>query len=96
MSEMHYIGKLGGVLVSAPTRFIVRFADGQTLDFPTLDDARGFLRFYNTSPTARLKNPATVYSLRDRVWEEKVCAPKIEPDSRSNRFEKRSVGRDAR
>jgi len=67
---MGHTGKLGALNVSAATPFIVRFADAQTLDFPTLEEARGFLAFYNRSPTARNDNPAKVYSLEGGVWKE--------------------------
>jgi hypothetical protein len=83
MSEIKYIGKLDGALISAATPFIVRLADGQTLDFTTFDDAVGFLRFYNKSPRALKQNPAAVYALQDCVWKEKLYTPSIEPSSHS-------------
>jgi hypothetical protein len=83
MSEMNYIGDLDGALLSAATPFIVRFADGQTLDFQTFDDALGFLAFYKTNPGAQKQNPAAVYSLQDSVWKEKVYTPPIVPSSDS-------------
>jgi hypothetical protein len=70
---MSHTGKLGSVSVSAPTPFIVRFADGQVLDFKTLEDACGFLGFYQRSPTARTENPAKVYFLKNGAWQEKPC-----------------------
>jgi hypothetical protein len=67
---MGYTGKLGSITVSAPTPIIVRFADGQVLEFQTPEDAAGFLDFYNRSPSARDQNPARIYFLRQDKWEE--------------------------
>jgi len=67
---MSHTGKLGSITVSAATPFIVRFADGQTLDFHTLEEGRGFFAFYNRSASARTENPAKVYSLQSGIWKE--------------------------
>jgi len=67
---MGYTGKLGRITVSAPTPIIVRFADGQVLEFQTAGDASGFLDFYNRSPSAREQNPARIYLIREDKWEE--------------------------
>src|SRR4051812_31713722 len=75
MSEMTHIGKLGTAVISAPTPFIVRFADGQILHFGAIEDAFGFLAFYNQSRTARVENPAKLYVLNDGKWEEKPLNP---------------------
>ena len=70
LAIVSHTGKLGASMVSAPTPVIVRFADGQVLDFNSADDAHGFLAFYNKSPSARQQNPAKVYLLQDGVWNE--------------------------
>jgi hypothetical protein len=74
MSTMNHIGELGGQTVSAPSPFIVRFKDGQQLDFTSLEDACGFFAFYSRSLTAQTQNPAKVYFLEAGIWEEKALS----------------------
>ena len=68
--ETIYVGKLGSVTMSANTSIIIRFADAQVLEFANLDEARGFLAFYDRSPTAKKENPAKIYCFRDNAWVE--------------------------
>jgi len=67
---MDYIAKLGQSTVAAATPVIVRFADGQVLEFETEKDARGFLGFYNRSPSARAQNAAKIYLFKSGAWHE--------------------------
>jgi len=67
---MSHTGKLGTITVSAATPFIIRFADAQTLDFHTLEEARGFFAFYSRSASARTENPAKV---GDRIVKFEGC-----------------------
>ena len=62
-------GKLNNVTLSAQTQIIVHFADNQFLNFDSLEDAKGFLRFYCSSPMAK-KNPGKLYTLRLGQWSE--------------------------
>ena len=71
---MIYNGKLGTVTISARSPIIARFADGQVLDFPAIEDARGFLDFYHRSVTARTQNPAKIYSFKNDIWVEETSA----------------------
>jgi len=50
-----FTGRFENVTTSANAGFILRFADEQILDFSSLEDAKGFLRFYYGSPTAESK-----------------------------------------
>ncbi len=70
---MIHTGKLGTVTISARSAIIARFTDGQVLDFPTIQDAQGFLEFYHRSVTARTQNPAKIYSLKDDIWAEETA-----------------------
>jgi len=65
---MDYIGKLGAGIISAATPVIVRFTDGQILEFDSEEDARGFLSFYNRSPSARTQNQAKLYLFNSGLW----------------------------
>jgi hypothetical protein len=71
MSKQIHIGKLGKATLSAMTPVIVGFEEGQTLDFATVEEACGFLAFYNQSRTARTQNMAKVYVLEESTWKEK-------------------------
>jgi len=62
-------GKLKNATVSAQTEVIVHFADNQLLDFDSLEDAKAFLKFYRSSPTAK-QNPGKLYALRLGQWSE--------------------------
>ena len=67
---MDCIGKLGASTVCAETAVIVRFADGQVLEFESEQEARDFLAFYNRSPSARTQNPGKIYRFKSLAWEE--------------------------
>ena len=67
---MDYIGKLGASTVSAATAVIVRFTDGQVLEFESEQEARGFLAFYNRSPSARTQNRGKIYLFKSGAWQE--------------------------
>jgi len=66
---MDYIGKLGAGVISAATPVIVRFTDGQVLEFETEEDACGFLTFYNRSPSARAQNQGKLYLFKSGSWQ---------------------------
>jgi hypothetical protein len=63
-----YTGTLGTSTISAQQPIIARFANGAVLEFGTLDDAHGFLRFYHQNPKGRTENPAKIYQLASGVW----------------------------
>ena len=62
-------GKLNNATVSAQTQIIVHFADNQVLEFESLEEAKGFLGFYRSSPMAK-QNPGKLYALRLGQWSE--------------------------
>ena len=62
-------GKLNNATLSAQTQIIVHFADNQLLEFESLEDAKGFLKFYRSTPMAK-KNPGKLYALRLGQWSE--------------------------
>ena len=68
--KMDYIGKLGVSTVCSATAVVVRFADGQVLEFESEQEARGFLAFYNRSPSASAQNQAKIYIFKSLGWEE--------------------------
>jgi len=65
---MDYIGKLGAGTVCAATAVIVRFTDGQVLEFESEQEALGFLAFYNRSPSARETNQGKIYIFKSGAW----------------------------
>jgi len=67
---MDYIGKLGASTVSAATAVIVRFADGQILEFESEQEARRFLAFYNRNQSARAHNRGKIYLFKSGGWQE--------------------------
>ena len=69
-AKMDYIGKLGASTVSAATAIIVRFADGQILEFQSQEEARGFIAFYNSNQSARAQNRAKIYLFKSGAWQE--------------------------
>ena len=62
-------GKLKNATVSAQTEVIVHFADNQFIEFESVEDAKGFLKFYRSSPLAK-QNPGKLYALRLGQWSE--------------------------
>ena len=62
-------GKLNNATLSAETEIIVHFADNQFLNFESLEEAKGFLRFYRSSPMVK-QNPGKLYVLRLGQWSE--------------------------
>jgi len=62
-------GKLNNVTLSAQTEIIVHFADNQFLNFESLEEAKGFLRFYRSSPMVK-QNPGKLHVLRLGQWSE--------------------------
>ena len=71
-----YTGKLGNSTIGAQQPVIVRFKNGAVLEFPTLDEAYGFMKFYTATPSANLDNPGKIYQLVSGVWLEQ---PEIQP-----------------
>jgi hypothetical protein len=67
---MSYKGQLGELSVSASSAFIVRFEDGQTLDFPSLEAAYSFVSLFVRSNSGRNRTPPPVYYLQDQIWHE--------------------------
>jgi len=76
-----HIGTLGKSTLCAQQPIIVRFQNGSVLEFGTLDEAYGFLKFYNQNPTGRAENPGTIYQLVSGVWLEQPEEPPINPSS---------------
>jgi hypothetical protein len=71
-----YTGKLGNSVIGAQQPIIVRFKNGNVLEFPALEEAYGFIKFYSTNPTATTENPGKIYQLVSGVWLEQ---PEIQP-----------------
>jgi hypothetical protein len=63
-----YTGTLGKSTISAQQPIIARFANGSVLEFESMEDALGFLKFYNQNPKGRTENPAKIYQLTSGVW----------------------------
>ena len=63
-----FSGRLGNATVYAKEPVIARFKNSAVLEFSTLEEADGFMKFYNTNPTAVRENPGSVYLLESGVW----------------------------
>jgi len=63
-----YTGKIGNRTISASQAVIVLFGDGQVLEFATLKEANGFVKFYAQNRAATARNPAKTYVFEGGSW----------------------------
>jgi hypothetical protein len=74
-----HIGTLGKSTLCAQQPIIIRFKNASLLEFPSLEEAYGFLTFYNQNPTGRAENPGKIYQLVSGVWLEQPDQPPPKP-----------------